>query len=152
MWHVFLMRSVVLLGSFLGPANADETGAIRWTTALEEATPCVAESEPDTKRAISCYEPAITACVSKRFDQYQACLEDAVKELRILFETYNLRDLDPELAAQNAPERCRTFVDESKPAGMSDAEFLALCEFTALIRQVFTAHMHSVWNGTPQQD
>jgi hypothetical protein len=147
-----LITVLILIGTGWISAKAEETPAISWTSTLKNVRGCVAESKPDMRRAVDCYKETIAACVSRPSDDYQACLEDAVTELMVLFETYNLRNLDPELAAQNSPERCQDFVEENTPSELPEDEFLLQCEFTALSRQVVAAHIESVWGEQTRND
>ena len=143
------MRFIIQISFILNfalPAGADEETQITWASTLEEAHPCIVESEPNFRRAISCYEPIMSLCISASVAEYKPCLENSVRELRGLLPSYNSHSLAEKISAQYDPLHCHEFENDSN---LPDTEFILQCEFTALATQVTAGHIASIWGEIP---
>lgn len=143
------MRTVLaLLLSFAAhSATADGATSTTWTTTLQDAEACVAQSEPDVARAIDCYSASIGDCVGKPGDQFLGCLRRNIDELYDLLSLYTSHSQAKDIAARYDPARCPGMYDET--LGLAQDEFVALCEFTALSTQVTAGHIASIWGAFP---
>lgn len=140
-----LRRSIlaVSLGVIGSASFAQSSEPVTWTGVLESASTsdCVAQSEPDLKRAISCYEVALGGCMD--ITDHKSCLEDAIDELKRLLPLYNSHEQAKEIAMQYDPARCHEF--EIVEQDLSKGEFLLQCQFTALVTQVTAGHVALIW-------
>lgn len=141
----FLAVSLGAIGSI---SFAQEPRHVTWTEELARASDCVAQSEPDFERAVSCYEGAIGYCVGKKI--YRQCLKDSAGELRRLLPLYNSHKHATEIALQYDPSRCVEF--QELEHDLPEEEFLLQCQFTALLTQVIAGHVASVWGELHFQD
>lgn len=145
-----LRRSIlaVSLGVIGSASFAQSSEPVTWASILESTQDCVARSEPDFERAISCYDVALGHCMEKV--EYKSCLEDAVNELERLLPLYNAHERAEEISMQFDPARCHEFaiIEHDLPR----EEFLLQCKFTALATQVTAGHIASIWGQLHFQD
>ncbi|WP_299151654.1 hypothetical protein [uncultured Tateyamaria sp.] len=148
------MRSlmvVVQFGVLASSALADGIDPALWRKTLNKAQHCVEQSKPDFRKADQCYEEAIEFCAIQVFDDYyEPCLEQSVKELKLLLPLYNSHRQAEAIARQYDPKRCEQFKNETQ--GQSDYQFFLQCEYVALVTQVTAGHIASVWGEIPIQD
>ena len=133
----------VSLGVIGSATLAQSSEPVTWTGVLQSTSTidCVAQSEPELERAISCYEAALVSCSD--LTDHKSCLEDAVDELKRLLPLYNLHEQVKAIAMQYDPARCHEF--EIVEHELPEAEFLLQCQFTALMTQVTAGHVASIW-------
>jgi hypothetical protein len=131
------------------PSFAQDPEPFNWAAALESTRDCIARSEPDFERAISCYDGVLDHCIN-RASEYRPCLENAVHEFEQILPLYSSHELAEEIAMQYDPDRCFEF--DMTGLDLPRDELSLQCQFTALGTQITAGHIASIWGGLPFQD